>query len=62
MNKKEEALTIESILTNDKYLVPIYQRNYEWEKEQISKLIEDINSISDNEKYYLGTLVTSSSK
>ena len=58
MNKKEEALTIESILTNDKYLVPIYQRNYEWEKEQISKLIEDINSISDNEKYYLGTLVT----
>jgi uncharacterized protein with ParB-like and HNH nuclease domain len=32
MNKKEEALTIESILTNDKYLVPIYQRNYEWEK------------------------------
>ncbi|MBB1568396.1 MAG: DUF262 domain-containing protein [Capnocytophaga sp.] len=59
-NSKEikEAITIEEVLTNDSYIIPIYQRNYEWEQPQIERLIRDINSIGENERYYLGTLVT----
>ena len=59
-NNKEikEAITIEKILNEDTYIIPIYQRNYEWEQPQIERLIRDINSIGENEQYYLGTLVT----
>lgn len=53
----KEAILIGDVLKNDSYIVPIYQRNYEWDKPQIAKLIEDINGISE-ENYYLGTLVT----
>ena len=55
----KEALAIEKILNRDNtYVIPIYQRNYEWEQPQIERLIRDINSIEKNERYYLGTLVT----
>ncbi|WP_298823255.1 DUF262 domain-containing protein [uncultured Capnocytophaga sp.] len=59
-NNKEikEAITIKEVLSNDTYIIPIYQRNYEWEQPQIERLIRDINSIGENERYYLGTLVT----
>ena len=59
-NNKEikEAITIEKVLNEDTYIIPIYQRNYEWEQPQIERLIRDINSIGENEQYYLGTLVT----
>ncbi|SIT95596.1 Protein of unknown function [Epilithonimonas bovis DSM 19482] len=58
MEQQSEAISIENLLQNDQYIIPIYQRNYEWDKPQISKLIDDINSVSKKEKYYLGTLVT----
>jgi len=55
----KEALAIEKILNGDNtYIIPIYQRNYEWEQPQIDRLIRDVNSIEENERYYLGTLVT----
>ncbi|MBM0656107.1 DUF262 domain-containing protein [Capnocytophaga genosp. AHN8471] len=55
----KEALAIEKILNGDNtYIIPIYQRNYEWEQPQIERLIRDVNSIEENEWYYLGTLVT----
>ena len=59
-NNKEikKAITIKEVLSNDSYIIPIYQRNYEWEQPQIERLISDINSIGENEQYYLGTLVT----
>ena len=42
------------------YEVPIYQRNYAWDKEQIEALINDVKDSYEKEKpiYYIGTLVT----
>ncbi len=43
------------------YIVPIYQRNYAWEENEITDLIKDIHDSfekNDNEPYYIGTLVT----
>ena len=59
-NNKEikKNITIKEVLSNDSYIIPIYQRNYEWEQPQIERLIRDVNSIEENERYYLGTLVT----
>ena len=42
------------------YEIPIYQRNYAWEKEEISALVQDVfNAFSAQKKnYYIGTLVS----
>lgn len=44
------------------YEIPIYQRNYAWEKEEISALIQDVydafSSATEKNVYYIGTLVT----
>lgn len=43
------------------YEVPIYQRNYAWEKDEISALIQDVYDVfKKNPKgvYYIGTLVS----
>lgn len=43
------------------YEVPIYQRNYAWEKDEISALIQDVyDAFKKNPKgvYYIGTLVS----
>lgn len=43
------------------YIIPIYQRNYAWEEDEISALVKDVyNSLSKdkNAPYYIGTLVT----
>lgn len=57
-DQKFECFVAE-IFDNKQYKIPIYQRNYAWEIEEIEQLLDDISSF-DNEngkKYYLGTLV-----
>lgn len=51
-------------ISNDEYLIPIYQRNYAWQEAQVVQLIEDIadyaeinKNSSDKKTYYIGTLV-----
>jgi len=53
-------LNIESALSNDKYNIPIYQRNYTWEAKEIEQLIQDIvdyATVHPDKNYYIGTLV-----
>lgn len=51
------------IITNlfsadNEYIIPIYQRDYAWESEEVEQLINDIIGIDDGtDKYYMGTLV-----
>lgn len=42
------------------YTIPIYQRNYAWEEDEIKALIKDVYDASQKKKdvYYIGTLVT----
>lgn len=42
------------------YKIPIYQRNYAWERDEIYALIKDVfdSMKSDKSVYYIGTLVT----
>lgn len=48
--------------TNNNYMIPLYQRGYEWKDKEISQLIEDINGIDINKKYYIGTLIVAKRK
>lgn len=58
---ENKAHTIKEILENDSYIIPRYQRNYAWERAEISQLIKDINEffsdIKKDKSYYLGSLV-----
>lgn len=43
------------------YKIPVYQRNYAWEEDEISALIKDVYDSFNNDPstpYYIGTLVT----
>jgi hypothetical protein len=57
-----KELSIAEIYNGDKatYEVPIYQRNYAWEKDEISALIQDVYDAytAQNQTYYIGTLVS----
>lgn len=54
--------SIDEIFNDNKttYEVPIYQRNYAWEKDEISALIQDVYDASSVNKptYFIGTLVS----
>jgi hypothetical protein len=57
-----KQLSIAEIYNGEKaiYEVPIYQRNYAWEKDEIAALIQDVYDayFSNKEAYYIGTLVS----
>lgn len=57
-----KQMSIAEIYNGDKatYEVPIYQRNYAWEKDEISALIQDVFDAYTAKKttYYIGTLVS----
>ena len=57
-----KELSIAEIYNGDKatYEVPIYQRNYAWEKDEISALIQDVYDAYTAGKptYFIGTLVS----
>ena len=57
-----KELSIDELYNGDKatYEVPIYQRNYAWEKDEISALIQDVYDActANKKKYFIGTLVS----
>ena len=60
LNNDVKTLKIGELLTNDKYFIPIYQRNYSWGDEEISYLIQDLWNAylnNENKNYYIGSFV-----
>ena len=57
-----KEMSIAEIYNGDKatYEVPVYQRNYAWEKDEISALIQDVYDafIAKKQTYFIGTLVS----
>lgn len=57
-----EELSIAQIYNDNKatYEIPIYQRNYAWEKDEIKALIQDIYDayVEGKSTYFIGTLVS----
>lgn len=56
--KDAEVLSVENIF-KDKYVIPLYQRNFSWGEEQITRLLQDIyESMKAKDKYfYIGSLI-----
>lgn len=52
--------SVRNVFVQAKYVIPIYQRNYAWEQDQIERLMEDIVDFNPNEQtqeYVLGNLI-----
>lgn len=62
VDERIKMLAIADIFNNVEYVVPIYQRNYAWEKDQIEQLLQDIFDVSEKtDDYYLGSLIVNKS-
>ena len=53
-----DTLTIRDVLSKDRYLIPLYQRNFAWGDTEVDLLLRDIFE-NNNDNYYIGTLVVS---
>jgi hypothetical protein len=57
-NSNIDSMSVKNLFSKDKYLIPVYQRNYAWGEPEISQLIQDIFDYSEkNQSYYIGTLI-----
>ncbi len=55
---KPDMLSIKELLSKDKYIIPMYQRNYAWEESHLKQLVQDVwDSVDSERHYYIGTLV-----
>lgn len=53
-------LTVKEFLSKDEYVIPIYQRNYDWGEREALQLLEDISDYAknnSNQNYYIGSAV-----
>ena len=53
-------LTVKEFLSGGKYVIPIYQRNYDWGEREALQLLEDISDYAKNnnsQNYYIGSTV-----
>ena len=60
MEIKNLEKSIHEIFDNqNKYIIPLYQRNFSWRREHIEQLLQDIYSAfkQNREHYYIGSLV-----
>jgi len=60
MKAKEENLLRFLGRTDTQFIIPVYQRNYDWKKEQCEQLFNDIERIKTKEldSHFLGSIVT----
>ncbi len=56
MNVRAENLTIEVILKKGQYIIPEYQREYDWTEENLNEFIQDIEE-NKEENYFIGHMV-----
>lgn len=60
INNNIAQLTVKDLLSDGKYVIPIYQRNYDWGEREAVQLLEDISDYAknnSNQNYYIGSVV-----
>lgn len=69
-NNQVKTLIVSELCNGDNYIIPIYQRNYAWGRDEIELLIQDISEALKNKEnkenkennYYIGSLVVAKRK
>ena len=52
-----KEFNIENIFEGNKYVIPLYQRNYAWGIDEIEQLLDDIYDAPVDRDYFLGSLI-----
>lgn len=53
-----DLLSVEDIMRDYRFVIPIYQRNFAWGEPEVNQLIQDIfDYVNRNQNYYIGSLV-----
>ncbi|WP_455440698.1 DUF262 domain-containing protein [Streptococcus parasanguinis] len=66
MVETHTSLSVNRLLNEDSYAIPLYQRNFAWTYDEIEQLLNDVADAfqenRDNYYYYIGTLVVNKEK
>ena len=57
MKVEARSQKIENVLKKGTFIIPDYQREYDWDTEEINEFFEDINEIGKDESYFIGHMV-----
>lgn len=57
MDVKAENLLLENLLTKGQFIIPDYQREYDWDDTEIDEFLDDLNDLEKDEKYFIGHMV-----
>lgn len=48
---------ISNVLSKGKFIIPDYQREYDWDESEINELLEDLEDVKPDESYFIGHMV-----
>ena len=48
---------ISNVLSKGKFIIPDYQREYDWDEDDINELLEDLEDVKPEESYFIGHMV-----
>lgn len=48
---------ISNVLSKGKFIIPDYQREYDWDENEINELLEDLEDVKPYESYFIGHMV-----
>lgn len=57
MNVEARSQLMKQVLNKGKFIIPEYQREYDWTDENLNLFLEDINESDDEENYFIGHMV-----
>jgi uncharacterized protein with ParB-like and HNH nuclease domain len=57
MDVKAENLLMENLLTKGQFIIPDYQREYDWDDSEIDEFLDDLEELEKDEKYFIGHMV-----
>lgn len=57
MKVEAHDILTENLFKKGKFIIPDYQREYDWDDEHIDELLEDLEETLENENYFIGHMV-----
>lgn len=57
MKVEAHSVLVETLLKKGQYVIPNYQREYDWDNEHITELLEDLDETPIDENYFIGHMV-----
>ena len=53
----KDTLSLQELFNNRLFKVPLYQRGYAWEEQQVQEFLDDLELLHTSRRHYTGTIV-----